>query len=526
MSCRSRNAPDPRLIVLLLAAVLVVSACSTGGSGSDADPSGVVSPPNADSSGGEPLAVGEPMDLSVLVYNIEYGGDESTDRVIRELDADIVGVLESYNRLPEIARKTGYPYYNVGLQILSKYPIHEPSGADGLYSLIEVQPGYVVAFFNTHLDYVDFGPKLLGEGVPVDEVIASENVVRTASMEILTPSMESLLAQGYPTFLTGDFNQPSSLDYGADTVGTRPGIDEPVPWPVSELLQGIGMEDVFRQVHPDPLANPGFTHDNPGFAKEGEPDRIDYMYAGGPLTIQRVWLVGEKGGPNVDKGFEPWTSDHRAVLGSFEVSPVALRTTVSLDRRLITEGEGLRAYTNAPDHEGGVTVAVIPEGEGLDARVLEVEAGNPGTVRLDTADLSPGGYEVVMLDDAGQEVARNAFWVRSVRDDIAITTDKSEYAVGEPIVVSWDDGPANRWDWIGVFRGGKSQPGVHDYLLWGYVGGHEAGALPPQVFGEMTLDENSQGKPWPLPPGKYRIHYLMADKYNSAGYTDIRVVEG
>ncbi len=49
--------------------------------------------------------------------------------MIRKLDADVVGVLESYQRLPEIARNTGYPYYNTSLQLLSKYPILEPSGA-------------------------------------------------------------------------------------------------------------------------------------------------------------------------------------------------------------------------------------------------------------------------------------------------------------------------------------------------------------------------------------------------------------
>ena len=65
---------------------------------------------------------------------------------------------------PRSPRGPGYPYYNVGLQLLSKYPIHEPSGADGLYALIEVQPGYAVAFFNTHLDYVAYGPKLLANG--------------------------------------------------------------------------------------------------------------------------------------------------------------------------------------------------------------------------------------------------------------------------------------------------------------------------------------------------------------------------
>ena len=86
--------------------------------------------------------------------------------MIEDIDADVVGVLESYDRLPEIAERTGYPYYNLGLQLLSKYPIHEPSGADGLYALIEVQPGYVVAMFNTHLDYVRYGPRLLLEGCP------------------------------------------------------------------------------------------------------------------------------------------------------------------------------------------------------------------------------------------------------------------------------------------------------------------------------------------------------------------------
>src|SRR6476620_11012994 len=136
-----------------LVAAIVIAGCSSHGSDS------------RDRTGSDTtLATGDPMTLDVLVYNIEYGGDASTDRVIKSLDADVVGVLESYNRLPEIARKTGYPYYDVGLQLLSKYPILEPSGADGLYALIEVQPGYAVAFFNTHLDYVRYGPRLLLDG--------------------------------------------------------------------------------------------------------------------------------------------------------------------------------------------------------------------------------------------------------------------------------------------------------------------------------------------------------------------------
>jgi hypothetical protein len=87
---------------------LALTACTSGDS---ADP-----PDDVDRTG---LAAGEETELSVLTYNIEYSGDRSTDAVIEDIDADVVGVLESYDRLPEIAANTGYPYYNLGLQLLS-----------------------------------------------------------------------------------------------------------------------------------------------------------------------------------------------------------------------------------------------------------------------------------------------------------------------------------------------------------------------------------------------------------------------
>ncbi len=466
---------------------------------------------------------GDPIELDVLVYNVEYGGDASTDRVMRSLDADIVGVLESYNRLPQIAEQTGYPYYNVGLQMLSKYPIHEPSGADGLYALIEVQPGLAVAFFNTHLDYVAYGPKLLANGMSVSDVIASENEVRTSSMEILLPSLRATVGAGYPTILTGDFNEPSSLDYTAETIGTRDGVDEVVPWPVSERLFGIGLADTFREVHPDPVANPGLTHDNPDFRQGGGGDRIDYVYAGGPVDTLDSQLVGATGDPDVDIGFKRWTSDHRAVLTTVELTPTALPTTVSLDRRLLTAGERLEVSPHAPDSSPD-TVAVVPEGDDPSAAEMSQPAGDgTGPVAVDTGELAPGGYEVVLLDEAGEEIARNAFWVRSREADVELRTDRSTYRVGEPVEVQWTDGPANRWDWIGLYRSGAADPDVDDYLLWGYTGGHESGALPPSVSGEMTLDDSAQGRPWPLPPGDYVVHYLLTDQYESVGRVSFSV---
>ena len=49
--------------------------------------------------------------------------------------------------------------------------------------------------------------------MPVAQVIASEEEVRGSSMGLLTPSMQSLSDAGFPVVLTGDFNEPSSLDY-------------------------------------------------------------------------------------------------------------------------------------------------------------------------------------------------------------------------------------------------------------------------------------------------------------------------
>ncbi len=41
----------------------------------------------------------------------------------------------------------------------------------------------------------------------------------------------------------------------------------------------------------------------------------------------------------------------------------------------------------------------------------------------------------------------------------------------------------------------------------------------------MTLGAKSQGNPWPLPPGDYHIHYLLADRYNSADYIEVTVAK-
>ena len=496
--------------VAIVGALLVLLAGCTSGGGETGPTAGGSGP-----AGGTEPTMAEPIRLEVLVDNVEYGGDESTDAVIEGIDADIVGVLESYNRLPEIAENTGYPYYDVSLQILSKYPIHEPSGAEGRYALIEVRPGEIVAFFNVHLDYVRYGPKLLGNGQSVEEVLASEDEVRTSVLDEPLRLMDDLIGQGDPVFFTGDYNEPSSLDWTEATAAARPDVEEAVPWPVSEAILGLGFHDTYREVHTDPVADPGITH-------KGVGDRIDYVYAAGPVDTLDSQLVGEEGGPGVEIGFDPWTSDHRAVVSTFDVTPAPMPVMVSVNEALLTQGDPLTVAYRAPDADG--TVAIVPAEAGASSvGPTEDLSGSSGSFDVDTAELDPGGYDVVLASGDGSELARVAFWVRDPNAQISVSMDRSTYEVGEPIVVSWTAGPANRWDWVGVYEASKSDPKVDYYLLWNYVGLHAAGTVPPSVAGSMTLDETAMGNPWPLPPGRYVVHYLVTDRYRSIGSASFEV---
>jgi hypothetical protein len=123
----------------------------------------------------------------------------------------------------------------------------------------------------------------------------------------------------------------------------------------------------------------------------------------------------------------------------------------------------------------------------------------------------------VLVDAEGAEVARISFWLRDPQAELELATDQRTYERAEPIEVAWADGPANRWDWLAVYEASASDPRADDSLIWAYTGLHAAGTLPPSAEGSVTLGPDAQGGPWPLPPGDYVVHYLLTDRYDSAG---------
>jgi endonuclease/exonuclease/phosphatase family metal-dependent hydrolase len=477
-------------LVAVLGAALLAGCSDSPDRHSSAHPSSTAAP-------------AKPVSLSLLVFNVEYGGTKASDAVIADVDADVVGVLESYNRLPEIAKAAGYPYYDVGLQILSKYPILEPSGANGLYSYIEVRPGEAVAMINTHLDYVQDGPNRLNRGV------STEKRIRLSSIDTLLPSVTRLLGKGWPLLFTGDLNEPSHLDWTAQTAAQHRGVG-PVAWPISQALIGAGLHDSYRETHPDVVTDPGNTWGGVAGSK-GSPRRIDYAYVGGPTDVVSSEVVGERGGNSVDRGYPRWTSDHRAVLSQLTVTPAHVPTMVALSSRMLTVGDAVTVSYRMPHGVDSGTVTVTgPSTASYDATTAS------GTVQVPTGKLAPGQYRVD-LRNGDDIVASNDLYVRPKAARVELTTDAATYAAGQPITVHWADGPANRWDWIGVYRANAANPEKDSYLVWGYTGGHDAGALPPSTEGQLVLGPDHQGKPWPLPPGRYVVHYLLTDQYTSVG---------
>src|SRR5689334_15647306 len=245
-------------------------------------------------------------------------------RAIRASGADVVGIEEGGGEIPQIARALGWHYYDVRMQIVSRLPLVDPPGGNGLFTFVEVAPGRVAALENVHLPSDPYGPYWVRAGRPPRAVLALERRVRLPAIEPDLRAAHRLRARGIPVFLTGDFNSPSFRDWTNATVGTRPDIRYPLRWPVSVAVERAGFTDSFRAVHPSAVRTPGLTWPThrtiPGVDNfTGDPkDRIDFVYAAGARTTASR-IVGEPGAPGISASVAPWPSDHRLVVSTFQV---------------------------------------------------------------------------------------------------------------------------------------------------------------------------------------------------------------
>ncbi len=295
----------------------------------------------------------EVPELRVMSYNLWHGwgqvngGFEKGIRSIITADVDIIGTQETVDnasgsnayQVQAIAEELGWYYSPTGSGdsgIASRYPITTAytagSGvAKGARIRLCEQPLREVVIFNTHLDYLHYGPYEARRSGSTNASVLAEELAsqRDEQIAAVLGGMSSHLsaADSVPVFLTGDFNCPSHLDWTAANASAHYG--KVVQWPVTVAVANAGMSDSFRQIHPNPVSVPAVTW-SPVYSSPQEPqDRIDFVFhKGAPATPVAAEIFttavendGYVYGDNVQAVRDnTWPSDHASVIVTFQLA--------------------------------------------------------------------------------------------------------------------------------------------------------------------------------------------------------------
>jgi endonuclease/exonuclease/phosphatase family metal-dependent hydrolase len=269
--------------------------------------------------------------LRVMSYNIWLGGANAgplsrTVGVIQTAQADIIGIQERGSNGQAIATALGYHYQSLGSStaILSRFPIVETLAYGVKVQMSPLQEAYV---FDVHLAPYPYQPYDIRDGLITTEAqaIASAQATRGGATTALLNNMSTSLSTGIPVFLTGDFNEPSHLDWTAEAAAAGKHFGMQVDWPTSSSVVSAGLSDAFRTLRPDEIADPGFTwtpgYPAPTVTPDEVQDRIDFVYYAGhgvvPTLAQTLGYNANDG--STDIALQPYPSDHRAVVVEFDV---------------------------------------------------------------------------------------------------------------------------------------------------------------------------------------------------------------
>jgi exodeoxyribonuclease-3 len=295
----------------------------------------------------EPGKGEEPADrsLRVMSFNLWHGGDagkqplERTIAVIKAARADIVGMQETHGYAPsggprpdraaEIAKQLGWHYLDQGGRtgVISRFKIVDSTPRKWGVK-VELSGGKHVWHFNAHLAHAPYQPyQLLNipyAGAPflktAEEAVQAAKDARGGQVARMLAEVKAILEDGAPVFVTGDFNEPSHLDWTPEVhaAGLCP---VPVVWPSTEAVVAAGFVDAYRAVHPNPVKQRGITWtpttkvDDP----KDRHDRIDFVFVhGSHVKIRSAEVVGEAK-EFADIVVERYPSDHRAVVAEMEL---------------------------------------------------------------------------------------------------------------------------------------------------------------------------------------------------------------
>ena len=345
---------------------------------------------------------------------------------------------------------------------MPRFPIIVPPAGSGEYAYLQLAPGQVVAMSNIHLPSDPYGPTLVRDGEPLDVVLQNEADTRMPSLEPLLPIWQGVIDSGMPLLLTGDFNTPSHRDWTDSAVGSLPHVRYAVEWPVTVAVESVGLVDTFRAVQTaseDPGRTWTYGYPYPRLAADETIDRIDLVFASAGSEVLDSRVVGQTGTPDVDVEIDPYPADHRAVVSTVVVDPIEPPPFVAVEQARIEQGEpfGVRYLTTGGEATDRIVVAASGADTSGGAGIMwlpPMEANFVGQVLFGSGNLEPGTYDAVLLTEGDEELSRSPFWVVAPGAMPSVGVPP-EIAAGEPIEITWDGAPAERFDWVTIYPAGE-----------------------------------------------------------------------
>jgi endonuclease/exonuclease/phosphatase family metal-dependent hydrolase len=267
-----------------------------------------------------------PDTLTVMTYNVLYATpDDGTIAALEAADPDLAGLQEvSEPRLRVIADSLGYYYHHHGdheastendTGLLSRYPISRVTRYGATIYLTVDDPVHIA---NVHLSPYPYEPYELRDGeITPEEAVAQARFTRFPEIQPVLEALEEPLEEGIPVLLTGDFNEPSHLDWTSEAAEAGLHLGEAVAWPISREIVRHGFRDAFRVAHPDEVAHPGETWTTLTGDPDEVHDRIDMIYvAGDGVEVVDAYTVGLRDEPPTDRAVAGYPSDHRSVVAT------------------------------------------------------------------------------------------------------------------------------------------------------------------------------------------------------------------
>ncbi len=275
----------------------------------------------------------QPEPINILAWNIWRGGNEAMDakdpgvkagkqdqivRVIRDSKSDAVAMVETYGSGQVIAHGLRYHFHPRGtnVAIFSRWPVKKDISVykefNCVGALIERPDGRQFALYSVWIHYVDdiWTDPASRKGRTAEDLLAKDGDSRKVEIKAILDGIEEKMKEhpGVPLILAGDFNSNSHLDYVAAARDQFKGLQ--VAWPVTAAVEKAGFRDSYRELNPiinrmvDRTWSPRFP--------EQEQDRIDFIYAKGPINPKSSRVIDRTNGQ--------WPSDHAAVQTVFEWS--------------------------------------------------------------------------------------------------------------------------------------------------------------------------------------------------------------